>query len=115
MIATIRDLAIILLALESIVLLLILIFVAWKSYQLIKFLRAKSEELSAVGRALLDTAKEAAETATETATTVKGSADFITDTLVSPVVQVASAVAGARGFVAALFRFSSSSRHGGHR
>ncbi len=115
MIATIRDVAIILLALESIVLLLILIVLAWKGYQMVGFFRSKAEEFSAIGRALLEEAQRTAHTANETATTVKGSADFISDTVVSPVVQVVGAVAGAKGFVSALFRSSNLSRHGGHR
>ncbi|MHB0868366.1 MAG: hypothetical protein ACYC66_14380 [Chloroflexota bacterium] len=115
MIATMRDVAIIILALESIVLLLILLFIAWKGYQLIGLFKSKAEEFSALGRALLDSARQTATTANETATTVKGSADFISDTVVSPMVQVVSAVAGAKGFVSALFGASSTSRDGGHR
>ncbi len=115
MIATIRDVAIIILAVESIVLLLVFLFIAWKGYQLLGLFKSKAEEFSALGRALLDSARQTATTANETATTVKGSADFITDTVVSPVVDVVSAVAGARGFVTALFRSSNSSRDGGQR
>ncbi|MGE5618135.1 MAG: hypothetical protein ACM3US_02630 [Sphingomonadaceae bacterium] len=115
MIATIRDVAIIILAFESILLLLVLLFIAWKAYQLMGFVRSKTEEFSAVGRAVLDSARETAGKASETATTVKGSAEFLSDTVVSPVVQVVSAVAGAKGFVTALFGASSTSKDGGHR
>lgn len=115
MIATIRDIAIIVAAVESIVLLLILIFVAWQVYRLVRFVKGKSEEFSVVGRSMMESAKQTATTAGETATTVKGSAEFISDTVVSPVVQVVSAVAGARGFAKALFGLSSSRKNGGRK
>lgn len=104
MLAAVRDVAIIILAAETIVAILIAILIGWKVYQLVRFIRSKTEELSAAGRTVLESARQTAETAGETATTVKGSAEFISDTLVSPVVQVVSAAAGARSFVAALFR-----------
>jgi K+ transporter len=113
MLATFRDIAIIIVAVESIVLLLVLIFVAWQAFRLVRLVKGKSEEFSVLGRSLMESAKHTAETAGETATTVKGSAEFISDTVVSPVVQVVSAVAGARRFVAALFGLSSSRKNGG--
>ncbi len=115
MIATIRDIAIIVAAVESIVLLLILIFVAWQVYRLVRFVKSKSEEFSVVGRSVMESAKQTATTAGETATTVKGSAEFVSDTVVTPVVQVVSAVAGATGFVKALFGLSSSGKNGGRK
>ncbi len=115
MVATIRDIAIIVVAAETILLLLVLIFVAWQAYRLVRFVKGKTEEFSVLGRTLMESAKQTADTAGETATTVKGSAEFIADTVVSPVVQVASAVAGARGFTAALFGLSSSRRNGGRK
>ena len=115
MIATIRDIAIIVATVESIVLLLILIFVVWQSYRLVRFVKSKSEEFSVLGRSMMESAKQTANTAGETATTVKGSAEFISDTVVAPMVQVVSAVAGARGFVGALFGLSSSHGNGGRK
>src|SRR5450756_1292435 len=115
MIATIRDVAIILLALENIVLLIVLLFIAWKGYQLARIFQQKAEQFSAVGLTLMETAKHTAESASGTASTVKGSVEFVTDAVVSPVVQVASAVFGARGFVSALFRPTKSTKNGGHK
>jgi K+ transporter len=108
-----RDVAIIVLCAETIVALLIVIFIAWKVYQLVSLAKNKAEELSALGRVLLENASQTAHTAGEAATTVKGSAEFISDTVVNPVVQVVSAVSGARSFVGALFGLSSSRRNGG--
>lgn len=112
-IAIARDISIILLALGSLVFVSILILIGWKVYQLVKYLRAKADEFSILGATLLSNATQTAEKASETATTVKGSADFISDTVVSPVVQIVSAVSGAKGFVAALFKEPNSSRRGG--
>ncbi|MGI5837180.1 MAG: hypothetical protein ACOX87_11945 [Chloroflexota bacterium] len=112
-IAIVRDISIILLALGSFVFVLILILIGWKVYQLVKFLRAKSEEFSVLGATILSNATLTAEKASDTATTVKGSAEFISDTVVTPVVQVVSAVSGAKGFVAALFKEPNSFRRGG--
>lgn len=108
-----RDISIILMCFAGIVALLILSLVGWKLYQLVNLFKAKAEEYSVLGRVLLERVQETASTASDTATTVKGSADFISDTVVNPVVQVASAVTGARTFVEALFRPPNSSRDGG--
>jgi K+ transporter len=108
-----RDISIILMCFAGIIALLVVILIGWKVFQLVSLLKAKAEEYSVLGRVVLERAQQTAATATETATTVKGSADFISDTVVTPVVQVVSAVAGARGFVSALFRLPNSSRDGG--
>jgi K+ transporter len=115
MIGTIRDIAIIVVAVETIALLLVLIFVAWQSYRLVRLVKSKTQEFSVLGQTLMESAKQTANTAGETATTVKGSAEFVSDTVVRPVVQVVSAVAGARGFVAALFKLSGSGKKGGRK
>jgi len=112
-IAIARDISIILLALGSFVFVLILILIGWKVYQLVKFFRAKDEEFSILGANLLSNATQTAEKATDTVTTVKGTTEFISDTVVNPVVQVVSAVSGAKGFVAALFKEPNSFRRGG--
>ncbi len=113
MLADVRDVAIIILATESIIALILVLAILWHLFRLVRFARAKAEEFSVLGRALMESARHAAETAGETATTLKGSADFVSDTVVSPVVQVVSAVAGARSFVAALVGLFSSGKRGG--
>ncbi len=115
MVGLARDIAIIILCAETIVLMAILLFIAWQAYRLVRLVQQKAEQYSAAGLSLMDTAKQTAETANDTATTVKGSAEFISDTLVSPVVQVVSAVAGAKSFVGALFRLPNSARYGGRK
>lgn len=115
MLATVRDIAIILLAVETIVFFLVLIVLGWQGYRLVKLFQSKAEEFSGLGRGIMESAKGTADTAGETATRVKGSADFLSDTVVTPVIQVVSAASGARGFVSALFRLSGSSKNGGKR
>jgi K+ transporter len=115
MIAATRDVAIIILCAETIVLMAVMLFIAWKGYQLVRLFQQKAELYSAAGLALMETAKQTAETASGAATTVKGSAEFISDTVVNPVVQVVSAVAGAKSFVSALFRLPNSARDGGRK
>ena len=119
---TARDIAVIIVAVESIVLLLLFIRIAWKVYGLFRLVMSKIDvvmgkvdEFSALGQGVVRSAQQTANTANATATSVKGTAEFVSDTVVSPVVQVVSAVAGARRFVSALFRLSSRQDHGGSR
>lgn len=119
---TARDIAVIIVAVESIVLLLVLIIVAVLVWWLVRQLRSKVDvlmgkvdEFSALGQGVIRSAQHTADTAASTATSMKGSAEFVSDTMVSPVVQVVSAVAGARGFVSALFRLSDRRSNGGSK
>ena len=114
-IAIARDISIILLMLGSLVLVAILILIAWKVYQLLRIIKAKTEEYSVLGATLLSVATQTAEKASDTVTTVKGTTEFVSDTVISPVVQVVSAVSGAKSFVAALFRAPNSPRRGGRK
>lgn len=112
---TARDVAVIVVAIESIVLLLLFIVIAWYVFGVIRMVKGKINEIGDLGKGVIHSAQQSADTAAATATSVKGSAEFVADTIVSPVVQVVSAVAGARGFVSALFRLSSSRGNGGRR
>ncbi len=108
-----RDIAIVVVCFETIIALGIVIFIALKVYQMVSLAKNKAEEFSVLGRVLMENATQTAHSAGETVTTVKGSAEFISDTVVTPVVQVVSAVSGARSFVGALFRLPSSRNSGG--
>jgi len=80
--ATVRDIAIIVLAFESIIIGLVLIVLAWQVYRLIRVLQ---EEI----RPLL-------EDVNATVKTVKGTASFMSENVVSPAIQASSTVAGLR-------------------
>ncbi len=112
---TARDVAVIVVAVESIVMLLLAIIIAWYVFGVIRMVKGKINEFGELSKGVIHSAQQSADTAAATATSVKGSAEFVTDTIVSPVVQVVSAVAGARGFVSALFKLSSSRGNGGRR
>jgi hypothetical protein len=87
--ATARDLSIILLALESIIIGIILAVLVIQVIQLVRLLR---EEVLPVLRSTQ-----------ETASTVRGTATFVSDRVVQPVVKVSSYTAGVRQAVSVLF------------
>lgn len=87
--ATARDIAIVLLALESIVIGIILIVLVIQVIRLIKLLR---EEILPIVKSTQ-----------ETVGTVRGTANFMSDHLVQPVVKASSYAAGARQAVTTLF------------
>ncbi len=87
--ATARDIAIILLALESIIIGITLIVLVIQVIRLVKLLR---EEVIPILRSTQ-----------ETVGTVRGTATFMSDHLVQPVVKASSYAAGARQAVNTLF------------
>lgn len=84
-----RDIAIIVLALESIVIGVLLAILVW---QVIRLVRMLKEEVMPIMR-----------NTQETVSTVKGTADFMSDHLVQPVVKASSYAAGTREALKALF------------
>lgn len=87
--ATARDIAIIILALESIVIGVILAILVIQVIRLVKLLR---EEVLPI-----------LHSTQETVSTVRGTADFMSEHIVQPVVKVSSYAAGAREAVRTLF------------
>lgn len=87
-VATVRDAAIILLALESLVIGVLLSILLWQ-------LRNLSRMLEEEVKPLLDSANE-------TVGTVRGTSVFLSDTVVSPVVDVISTITGLRRGLRAL-------------
>ena len=86
--AGIRDVAIILLALLDVVLIAILVVIAWQLRRLVMLLMARVPEV-------LDTVKD-------TATTVQGTADFVSTAVVKPVIDMVGFLAAIRGFLSIL-------------
>lgn len=84
-----RDIAIIVLALESII---IGVLLAILVIQVVKLVRMLREEVMPILKSTQDTVS-----------TVRGTADFMSDHLVQPVVKVSSLAAGARQAVGVLF------------
>ena len=83
MLAEIRDIAIVALAIESILIGLILIVLVWEVIRLLKFLR---KELKPLIDEMHDTTR-----------TVKGTTEFLSEEIVSPAIKVSSTLAAARG------------------
>lgn len=79
-VATIRDVAIIFLALESIVVGIILVVLIWEVRNLAKMLR--------------DDIKPILQSADETVRTVRGTTTFVSDNFVTPLVRVSSFTSG---------------------
>ncbi len=79
-VATIRDVAIIFLALESVVVGIILIVLIWEVRNLAKMLR--------------DDIKPILQSADETVRTVRGTTTFVSDNFVTPLVRVSSFTSG---------------------
>jgi hypothetical protein len=99
----IRDLAVIILAIET------LIFFGLGSFLMFQFIllwraaHRRGIKLSAYADDILGNVKDTSQTAAETAKTVSTTVTYVSDRTVRPVIDVYSAVNGARRFVEALF------------
>lgn len=78
----VRDIAIIILAIETLLIGLFLIILMWQIRSLARFLQ---EELQPI-----------IDSAAETATTIRGTTVFMSDNVAQPLIRVASTVAGVR-------------------
>ena len=88
MLSNVRDIAIILLAVESLIIGILLSVLLWQ-------LKNLSQMLEEEVKPLLDSANE-------TVGTVRGTSTFLSDTVVSPVVQIISTITGLRRGLKAL-------------
>ena len=98
--AIIRDISIIILALESIVVLLLLGVVIGMLWWLIQTLEKKITPI-------LDTTNETVSNVSETVNTVRGTATFVSDTVVSPIIKVVSYASGVKKAVQTLTKWRS--------
>jgi len=97
---TIRDISIIILALESIVVLLLLGVVIGMLWWLIQTLEKKITPI-------LDTANETVSNVSETVNTVRGTTAFVSDTVVSPIIKVISYASGVKRAIKTLTKWRS--------
>jgi uncharacterized membrane protein YqjE len=98
--AIIRDISVIVLALESIVVLLLLGVVIGMLWWLIQTLERKITPI-------LDTTNETVKNVSETVNTVRGTTVFVSDTVVSPIIKVISYASGVKRAVQTLTRWRS--------
>jgi preprotein translocase subunit YajC len=96
--AVIRDISVIILALESIVMLLLLMVVIGMLWWLIQTLEKKITPI-------LDTTNETVNSVSETVNTVRGTATFMSDTVVSPVIKVVSYASGVKRTIQTLTKW----------
>ena len=80
--ATVRDIAIILVAIEILIMNGLLIVLVWQVWRLIKMVRAELKPVIKDGQ--------------ETVGTVKGSAEFVSESFISPLISASSRLAGLR-------------------
>jgi hypothetical protein len=98
--AIIRDISVIILALESIVMLLLLIVVIGMLWWLIQTLERKITPI-------LDTTNETVSNVSEMVNTVRGTATFVSDTVVSPIIKVVSYASGVKRAIRTLTKWRS--------
>jgi uncharacterized protein YoxC len=99
----IRDIAVIILAVENIVLLAILIFLALQLWRFVKLGKQHVTTLTGSASGLLGTVKETAETAKHTAQDVQGTVGYVNDRTARPIIELYSAINGAKRFAEAIF------------
>ncbi len=98
--AVIKDISIIILALESIVVLLLLGVVIGMLWWLIQTLEKKITPI-------LDTTSETVNNVSETVNTVRGTTTFVSDTVVSPIIKVVSYASGVKKAIQTLTKWRS--------
>jgi hypothetical protein len=98
--AIISDISVIILALESIVVLLLMGVVIAMLWWLIQTLERKITPI-------LDTTQETVSNVSETVNTVRGTATFMSDTVVSPVIKVVSYASGVKRAIKTLTKWRS--------
>jgi hypothetical protein len=103
-VALIRDVAIIVLALETIVIGVMVLILVWQLWRLIGFVRRHIDTLVTSANEILGSVKTGADAAADAASQVKTTTGYVSTRTVMPVIEVYSAVNGASRFAQALFR-----------
>ena len=99
----VRDVAVIILAVETIVLGAAVLFLVLQVWKLVGLARRHLESIGTSASGILGTVQDTAHTVQETARTTQGTAGFVADRTARPVIELYSAVAGASRFVRAVF------------
>ena len=109
----IRDVAIIILALETIALGAVGLLVVWQVWRLVRLVRTHFERLMGLTTEILGTVKGTADTAAQTARDARGTVEFVADRTATPVIELYSALVGASRFAQAVFRSNRNRKNGG--
>jgi hypothetical protein len=113
--ADVRDLALIVLAVESIVVGALAARLIVRLVAFIEVAEARLDDVAGTAGTVLESAREAATAANQAAAQVRGSTGFLSDQVVLPAIRVAAAASGAARFARAVMRPGSPPRKGGHR
>jgi hypothetical protein len=104
----VRDVALIVLALESIALGVLVAVLIVRLLAFIDVAQNKLDDVAGTAGTVLESAREAAQAANEAAAQVRGSTTFMSDRVVLPAIRVAAAASGATRFARALVRAGNS-------
>jgi hypothetical protein len=107
--SVLRDVALIILAVESIALGVLAAVLIVRLLAFIDVAQGKLDDMADTAGTVLESAREAAQAANEAAAQVRGSTTFMSDRLVLPAIRVAAAASGATRFARALVRGGNSS------
>ena len=107
-----RDVAIIILAIETIVIGILVGALVFVILKLVRMVRTHIDRLSTSAEGILGNVKETTQTAAQTAKTAQSTATYVSDRTIRPLIEVYSAVAGARRFVEAFFSRNRDRRSG---
>jgi hypothetical protein len=113
--ADVRDIALIVLALESIVVGGLAVLLILRLLVFIDVAQTRLDDVAGSAGAVLESAREAATAANHAAAQVRGSTSFLSDQVVLPAIRVAGAVSGMARFARALVRPGVGPPRGGHR
>jgi K+ transporter len=110
--AAVRDVALIVLAVESIVLGVLAAILIVRLLAFIDVAQERLDDVAGTAGTVLESARDAAEAANQAAAQVRGSTSFLSDQVVTPAIRVASAVSGASRFARTLVGLGGNSRRG---
>ena len=112
LLAAVRDVALIVLAVESIVVGVMAAVLIVRLLAFIEVAQERLDDVAGTAGSVLESAREAADAANQAAAQVRGSTSFLSDQVVMPAIRVASAVSGATRFARALVRTGGRTRRG---
>ncbi len=99
----IRDVAIVILALETIIVGVLVGILVWFVVKLVHAVRGHIDRLSRSAQDILGDVKETTKTAAETAKAAQSTAGYVSDRAIRPLIEAYGAVAGARRFIRTFF------------
>ena len=99
----VRDIAVVILAIETIIIGILIGLLVWFVLKLIRAVRTHIDRLSGSAQEILGNVKETTQTAAQTAKTASNTVGYVGDRTVRPLIEIYAAVSGARRFVEAFF------------